>query len=258
VENWKEFRFKIDGKVGDEDMTPLTLPMARLAEYLVDLAIVMGHTESVHFLRTELGSHESVVMVAADEEGRVTQQVQDAARGAAVREANIAYRRMDNRLREDSAYAAITNVSKKAKVIEFPGRNLAVQQEYGPIKERASLVGVLKRVGGFDETVPIHLQRADGEKFYCETEPLIAKQLYLFYEQTVRVHGIATYSRGKDGVWKIDNFKIQSFDPQPLSEDNFSQTIEKLKAIPGNEWNQVADPLEELYKLRHGEESTEQ
>lgn len=255
----KEFRFKIDGKVGDQDMTPLTMPMVRLAEYLADLAVVMGHQNSVHFVGTDEGSLVSVLMVDADEEGRVTQQIQDAARGtAAVREANTAYRRMDNRLREDSACAFITNVAKSTKIIEWPGRNLAVQHEYGPIKEQASLVGVLKRVGGFDQTVPIHLQRADGEKLYCETDPLIAKQLYLFYEKTVRVHGIATYSRSKDGVWKIDNFRIQSFDPQPLIDDSFSQTLEILKAIPGNEWNQVADPLEELYQLRHGEESTVQ
>ena len=49
--NWKEFRFKIEGKVNGEEMTPLTLPMARLAEYITDLAMIMGHRESVHFIK---------------------------------------------------------------------------------------------------------------------------------------------------------------------------------------------------------------
>jgi hypothetical protein len=254
VPNWKEFRFKIEGKVNGEDMTPLTLPMARLAEYLADLAAIMGHKESVHFVKVAEGSHESVLYVDEEEESRVTHQIQSAARGMGPRDANVAYKRLDDRLRDDDAVANIVNATQGAKVLEFPGRSLDLPQAYGPIKERASLVGVLKRVGGFDRTVPIHLQRADEVIFYCDADEMIAKQLAPLYSQTIRVHGMATYTRGKEGMWKMDHFKIQSFDPKPLSEDTFSQTIGKLKAIPGNEWNELADPLDELHKLRHGEE----
>lgn len=48
--NWKEFRFVIEGDIDGHDITPLTLPMARLAEYLTDLAMLMGHHESVHLV----------------------------------------------------------------------------------------------------------------------------------------------------------------------------------------------------------------
>ena len=256
--NWKEFRFKIEGKVNGEELTPLTLPMARLAEYITDLAMIMGHRESVHFIKVDEGSHESVIYVDAEEESRVTHQIQSSVRGMGPREANAAYKRVDDRLREDDGIGSILNISQKAKVIEFPGRSLDLPQAYGPIKERASLVGVLRRVGGFDKTVPIHLQRADEIIFYCDADEMIAKQLAPLYSQTVRVHGIATYSRGKEGMWKLDHFKIQSFDSRPLSEDTFSQTIEKMKAIPGSEWNELADPLEELQKLRHGEDNVKQ
>jgi hypothetical protein len=257
VPNWKEFRFKIEGQINGTEWSPLTLPMARLAEYITDLALIMGHKESVHFIKVEEGSHESVLFIDEEEEGRITHQTQSAARGAGPREANAAYKRLDDRLREDEAIGSITNLSRKAKVLEFPGRNLDLPQEYGPIKENTSLVGVLKRVGGFDKSVPIHLQRADEVIFYCDADELVAKQLAPYYSQTIRVHGRATYVRGKEGMWKLDHFKIQSFDPKPLSDDSFSQTIEKLKAIPGNEWSQVTDPLEELHKLRHGEDGRE-
>ena len=253
--NWREFRFTIQGSVDGKDWTPLTLPMARLAEYITDLALIMGHRESVYFLKADEGSHQSVVYVDAEEEGRITGQIQSSARGMGPREANAAYKRLDDRLREDEAIGDIVNTSQKAKVIEFPGRNLDLPQSYGPIKENASLVGVLRRVGGFDKSVPIHLQRADEVIFYCDADEGIAKQLAPYYAQTVRVHGMATYRRGKEGMWKLEHFKIQSFDPKPLSEESFSQTIEKLKAIPGNEWNEVVDPLQELHKLRHGEET---
>jgi hypothetical protein len=252
--NWKEFRFKIEGKIGDEEITPLTLPMARLAEYLTDVAMVMGHKESVHFITTENGSLGNLIYVDADEETRVTDQIQNSARGMGPRHANDAYKRIDWRLREDNAVGAITNISKSAQVIEFPGNRIDLPQPYGPFRERASVVGVLKRLGGFDESIPVHLQRADGVIFYCDAAPSLAKELIPFYEKTIRVHGIATYRR-EDGMWKLERFRIQSYDPEPLVEEKLSDTIEKLRAIPGSEWNEIADPLEELSRLRHGEDA---
>jgi hypothetical protein len=258
VPNWKEFHFKIEGKVNGVEMTPYTIPMARLALYLIDLAQLMGYRESVHLVSVVEGSTVPVIYIDAEEESRIIGRVRDAQRGMAPRDAIRAYKKIDSLLRKDEASAAIINVSQKAEVIEFPGAKANLPQPYGPLKERASLVGELKRVGGFDPTIPIHLQRADGAVFYCEADELIAKQLAPFYSRVIRVHGIATYSRGKEGVWKIDHFKIQSFDPEPLSDETFSQTMERLRAIPGNEWAEMPDPLEELRSIRHGEEKTSQ
>ena len=255
--NWKKFSFKIEGKINGVEMTPYTIPLARLAEYLTDLAILMGHRESVHLIAVEDGSTAPVFLVDETEESRVIHRIRTAQRGMGPHDANLAYKRIDNKLREDDGVAEIIEVEKKAEIIEFPGRTLDLPQAYGPLKERASVVGVLRRVGGFDETVPIHLQRADETIFRCEADELIAKQLAPFYAQTIRVHGIASYCRGKEGMWELTHFRIQAFDEKPLSEDSFSQTIEKLRAIPGNEWNQLADPLEELHKIRHGEDGKE-
>lgn len=256
--NWKEFRFKIDGRINGEEITPLTLPMARLAEYLADLATLMGHRESVHLIKIADGSTAPVIFIDADEESRITHRVQSAQRGMGPHDANVAYKKLDDRLRTDGAIGAIENVSQKAEVIEFPGRTLEIPQAYGPIRERASIVGKLMRIGGFDETIPVHLQRADEVILYCEANTLVAEQLGPLIFKTIRVHGMATYSRGKEGQWTLDKFKIQSYDPNPLGDETFSATIGKLKAVPGSEWNEMDDPLEELRKLRHGEDKTTQ
>lgn len=254
VADFREFRFKIDGEINGEEITPLTLPMARLAEYLADLAAIMGHEQSVHFITTEDGSAQSLMYVEADEEARVTSQIENVARGVGPRNANAAYKRLDARLREDKAIGIIVNTSNNAQIIEFPGKKADVAQVYGPIRERASVVGVVKRVGGFDDSIPVHLQRADGVIFYCEAAPGLARELMQYYEQTIRAHGIATYNR-EAGVWKLEKFRIQSYDPEPLTGDTLSDTIEKLRAVPGSEWNELADPLEELRRMRHGEDS---
>jgi hypothetical protein len=191
--------------------------------------------------------------VDAEEEVRVTHHIQNSARGAGTPHANGAYKRLDARLREDNAVGSIVNVSRNAEVIEFPGRKISKPEAYGPIRERASIVGVLRRVGGFDDSIPVHLQRADGVIFYCEAAPALAKELIQFYDKTVRLHGNATYFR-ENGTWRMDRFRIQSYDPEPLGVETLSVTIEKLRAIPGSEWNGMADPLEELRRLRHGED----
>jgi hypothetical protein len=56
----------------------------------------------------------------------------------------------------------------------------------------------------------------------------------------------------------MENFKIQSFDEAPLIDESFTETMDKLRAIEGNEWAEFADPLEELREIRHGEEMTQQ
>jgi hypothetical protein len=45
-----EYRLKIDV------YTPATIPMARLAEYMQEFAVLLGEAKSVHFVRLEEGS----------------------------------------------------------------------------------------------------------------------------------------------------------------------------------------------------------
>jgi hypothetical protein len=255
VTDWKEFRFKIKGDIEGVEITPYMIPLSRLALYLVDLAQLLGHNDSVHLLKIEDGSAQPLILIDALEESRVIHQVQNAQRGMGPRNANRAYKKLDNKLRQDNATAAIMGVA--GKVIEFPGKTADLPMAYGPIRERASATGELKRIGGFDETIPIHLKRTDGVVLYCEASEAIAKQLAPFYSQTIRVHGIATYTRGKEGMWTTEHFKIQSFDEKPLIDESFTETIAKLRAVPGNEWAEIADPLEELRKIRQGEEMTQ-
>jgi hypothetical protein len=254
VTNWKEFRFKIDGEIDGVKITPYTMPLSRLALYLIDLAQLLGHNESVHLLKVDDGSAEPVFYVDPEEEHRIIHQVRNAQKGTGPRNANRAYKKLDSKLRHDNATGRIIDAVKKAEIIEFPGNRANLPEVYANIRERASVTGVLKRVGGFDKTIPIHLLRQDEEIVYCEANESLAQQLAPFYSKPVRLHGIATYSRGNEGKWKMENFRIQSFDETKLIDESFTETMAKLRNIDGNEWADVADPLEELRKIRHGEE----
>jgi len=258
VENWKEFRFKIEGEIDGVQITPYTIPLSRLAIYLVDLAQLLGHSESVHLIKVADGSAAPVFLVDPLEEARVIHQVRNAQKGMGPMNANRAYKKLDTLLRQDNATGRIVNEAKQENVIEFPGNKADLPEVYGNIRERATVTGKLKRVGGFDQTIPIHLLRSDGAVLYCEASESLAEQLAPLYSKVIRIHGIATYSRGPEGKWKMENFKIQSFDDRPLVDESFTETMEKLRSIEGNEWAEVADPLEELRKIRHGEEMAQQ
>jgi hypothetical protein len=256
--DWKEFRFKIDGEIDGVKITPYTLPLSRLAVYLVDLAQLLGHSESVHLVEVADGSAEPVFFVDPEEESRIVNQVRNAQKGMGPTNANRAYKKIDKLLQQDNATGTILDAAQRAEIIEFPGNKTKLPDIYENIRERASIAGEIRRVGGFDKTIPIHLLRQDGAVLYCEASEQIAQQLAPLYSKFVRLHGIATYSRGREGKWKMEKFKIQSFDDTPLIDESFMETMDKLRIIEGNEWAEVADPLEELRKIRHGEEIPQQ
>src|SRR6202034_2994476 len=57
----REYRFKIDA------YSPHTIPLARLSQYLSDLARMMGETANVHLSRVDKGSTVHVICVDWEE-----------------------------------------------------------------------------------------------------------------------------------------------------------------------------------------------
>jgi hypothetical protein len=253
---FKQLRFKIEGKIDDVDLTPTTTPMARLLEYLTDLAELLGHKESVHLITVEDGSTQPLIYYDALEEGRIFNRVRGAVSGTGHPDAIKAFQSIDRRLKRDNGSGRLVNGS--AELADFPGVRQPRPEAYPKIREHGSIVGKLRRVGGKGTTIPIWIERADRKMFYCETSEYLSKQLSDLYLEIVRVHGIGTYTRDEDGVWEQENFTIKSFDPEPLADESIIATLDKLRAIEGNEWNDVKDPLAELMRIRHGEDEPPQ
>jgi hypothetical protein len=92
-----EYRFKIDA------YSPDTMPMARLAQYMAELATLLGEQNAVHFKRVTKGS--TVLNARVDREA--TPKVRD--RVAAVRagdggsEPRRAFNTLNRLLRDDNA-----------------------------------------------------------------------------------------------------------------------------------------------------------
>jgi hypothetical protein len=110
-----------------------------------------------------------------------------------------------------------------------------------------SVEGLVMRVGGTDDTIPVLLESEGKQIAGCYTDKKIARQLAQRLFDPVRLHGQGTWARDTESVWSLMSFRIDSF--EWLQDEPLSVIVEQLRAIP-SDWG--ASALEELDTLRHG------
>jgi hypothetical protein len=229
----REYKFRIDA------YTPDTIPMARLAEYLGDLAAILGNRERVHFNRVEPGSTVPIIRVEWEAEPKVRDRIRAVKLKEAPEEALKAARNIDRRLAEDNAVG----------VLRFPGRELLNKLVYGPIAQPGTFQGVPIRVGGEGDPVPVHLE--DGkQKYIVSARRGLAKEIaqYLF-SAVVRVDGIGRWIRHADGEWELLDFKAANY--RLINDADIRKNISEMERLPA-EWKKLDDPLSVLNGIKRG------
>lgn len=236
-----EYRFKIDA------FTPDTLPMARLAEYLADLAVMLGEPQNVHFVRIEPGSAVLVQKIDDVALPKVKGRVREVRSGTAPQDAMKAYRRTNKRLKQDNCVGLLSE-EDGAEIIHFPGRDEEERVSFGAFNQDGSLDGRAILIGGTGDPVPVHIQQ--GEAVYnCVASREVAVTLgpYMFnYE--MRVRGTGRWLRDEDGAWVMQRFSISSF--QVLDEKSLADVVAELRNVPGSGWRDVENPFDELKEIR--------
>lgn len=232
----KAFHFCIDGFTVD------SMPMGKLAEYVSDLAAVMGEPGYVHLASIEAGSVAFTIHVDAG----ATRVVRARMRGKSP-DAQAALDRLGRRLADDGVSATLTD-EKEKNILHFP--DATRPRKIGPLKQEGSVDGVPIRIGGKGKKVPVHLKDLDGAIHVCETTRDIAKKIarHLF-QDPIRAQGQGSWFRWPDGQWERQSFTIQSFDL--LDSAEFDATIQRIREmdILGE---QDGSPMEELRSIRNG------
>ena len=239
-----EYRFTIDAFTLD------TLPMSRLAEYMADLARLLGGVECVHFVRLESGSTSVVHSIEPEAVPRVRKRVQSITCDDSPRDVATAFRRLNRLLATDNAIGSLRDTASDL-AIEFPGRDHHELVTFGAITQPGVLDGELIRIGCRDETVPVHLR--DGDLIHiCNTNREIARRLGShLYGRTLRVRGIGRWERDGAGTWSLGRFNIEEF--EVLDGALLSEVVGRLSGIGGSGWKNIDDPMAELERLRHPE-----
>lgn len=236
----QEFRFRIDA------FSPDTMPMARLAEYMAQLAAILGETKSVHLVALEPGSTVLVHRVEREAVPKVRDRTSAVRRGDAPRDAQVAYRTVNRFLREDNASAVLIEKKRGPTVLRFPGREESAET-FPSVRQQASLEGIVARVGGTDETIPVLLLSENQPIAGCYTTRDVAKRLAQRLFEPVRLHGHGTWMRDAEGVWTLKAFKIETF--EVLETATLTEAVEKLRAVKAD-WGKNA--LADLEIIRHG------
>ena len=242
--NKREYRLKIDA------YSPETMPMKRLAEYLSDMAVLLGEESHVHLIAIESSSTCPVVLVDWEAEPKVVERLQKARSGEGTDDARRAIESINARLRRDNASADLLN-PLQSKVIEFPGVNVDQPIEWPSINQSAELYGVPIWVGGRAELSNVDL--LDGEKEWkCLAERTRAISIaHHLYVTTLRVSGKGRWRKTPGGAWDLERFVIEDF--EPVKANTIDQAIGDLRSVKAK-WKSLNDPLAALDAIRSGED----
>lgn len=222
-----EYVFRIDA------FTPETLPMARLAEYLAQLAKLLGHAEHTHFVRVDPGSAQLVHRVDAVDAPKVETRLNGVRLGDAAKDALAAHRALDELLLNDNAIGTLTEAATGRIVVPFVGRNRPKLLGFPPFRQDAAIDGQIVSIGGRDNTAHAILQDGDVYHANISMKRDLARQLAkLLYGPIIRLHGSGRFDRRPDGVWNMLDFRVDRF--EPLDERSLSETVSALRDIAGN------------------------
>jgi hypothetical protein len=221
--------------------------MARLAEYMADLADLLGNVEKVHFVRLKRGSTVLVHTVEWEAAPKVIEQIRAVKQSEAPPEAMKAYRSIDQRLASDNAIGRLIGPKRK-KVIEFPGRSRPASAVYGPFAQPGTLDGIPIMIGGKGDPVPVHLEEAETTHLCLASRELARRLAAYLFVSVVRVTGKGRWHRDPDGLWVMDRFTIDDFDP--LKDDSLVESVARLRSAAGSP--ESDDVLDELDQIRHG------
>jgi hypothetical protein len=209
-----DYEFKIGA------YSPKTIPLARLAEYMVLLAELLGEKDRVHF--AGLGKGSCILKVAVQSEARIRARRRvNAARSA---EPDSPLRKtvakLNGMLREDNAEGSLK--AGDTKVLEFPGVREHTPQQIGPFNKATEIEGVLLRVGGQDASAHALVQDGEGKVWSCEVDRGMARQLAPhIYGNPLRLRGEGRWTRTIEGRWELVRFRAAEFkvlDDVPLQD----------------------------------------
>lgn len=236
-----EYVFRIDA------FTPSTLPMSRLAEYMTQLAELLGHQEHTHFVRLEEGSAKVVHRVDAVDAPKVEERLRSVSFGGGPKDARRAYHKLDTLLANDNAIGSLDGPVG----IDFPGRLRPKALAFPSFRQDGAIEGQVVSVGGRDETAHVILQDHGVTYSNCSLNRELARKLaQLLYGPKVRLIGSGRWERQSEGVWKLLDFRVDRF--EQLDESSLTDVLSDLAAIDENGLMHDA-AASEILSLRGGE-----
>ena len=244
----EQYIFRIDR------FTPETIPMARLAEYMIKLAQLLGTSERVHFKTLRRGSVQIVSAVEVEAQPKVRARLQTLRTSDVATDVKEAFENLNGLLENDNAVGSIR--CGPAIILKFPGREQLRPPQIGPFTQPTELAGQLVRIGGRDRTAHAQLEDPEGRAWSIEMTREQARELArLLYGPPIRVSGSGKWTRIPSGSWELEYLKLQSW--EQLSDESLRDAVDSLRKIEGSQWHLESDPAAFLSRIRHGDDEVQ-
>lgn len=234
----KKLMLELDGT------DPSKLSMARLTDYLCELAELFGSQDNVHFDSVTEGCVCLNTWVEDDKYPHVLDRVREAAQGVGPKRARKAYLQLSALMEQDRVDGVLQ--AADANILQFPKAKTAPPPMV--VIKQGSVQGRLYVVGGKDETVPVRLEGAGGETLLCEADTVLAEQLGKLLFKYVRVHGKGEWESRPHGGWRLRKMFIQSY--ERLEKISLRSAVTQLKELGGITWSEMDDPHGTIQNLR--------
>lgn len=231
-----EFEFRIEG------YTPDTLPMARLAEYLLGFAQLLGSQNDVHIGGIEEGSVRLVARVEQEALPVVSPRVRSAATGEGGKDARAAYVRLNEMLGKDRTVAALTLPG--SRVIAFPGATPPAKP-IGPLRQPTTLQGRLVRLEGNGDLVGVGIEDGSDIAGRIVVKADLARQMAAYFHSHVRLSGNGKWRRNSEGQWDLEQLDVLSF--EPLEDEPIGDVLRKAgQMLPEGSAGQAIKAIRDL------------
>jgi len=226
--------------------SPETIPMSRLAEYMLALADMYGEKGNVHFAGLKAGSTQILSRVEREAVPKVRQNLISAAEPTPSDQVT-AYKKLNDMLRADNAEANL--LRSDSNVLTFPGRRLPRPAKLGPFTQAVEKDGVLVRIGGKDRSAHAIIDDGEGNSWSFEVTHDLARELALqLYDRPIRLIGTGRWFRDEEGRWQHKDLKATAF--QILNADSLADVVGRIRSLPPEAWNLGDDPIAALQAIR--------
>jgi hypothetical protein len=228
-------------------LTPDTLSMARLAEYLKELSVLYGSQPHVHFESVTEGSACLKVRIEDEAMPHVDARLSLVKDGSAATDATKAYAALDRLLRADNSSASIY-IEKGRNILVFAGCSQPLPDTIS-VTQQTTIDGVVIKIGGRDDTIPVLIRDPEGKNIRCVVRGYAqAKELAKYYlDAPLRLHGLGKWVRDDEG-WNLEQLTIQSW--VVLDQTPAAQVLAQFAHVENNLWGSYDDPLDEWKKMR--------
>jgi len=242
------YKFRIDS------FTPDTMPMARLAAYLVELSKLLGQEAAVHFREIKRGSAVLVTEVDAVAVPKVRERLTRVEGSAAnwhdEDESVEPFRKINAMLASDNAVGKLHRGT--ATILSFPGRESA-RARIGPVTQPTSIVGQLVRIGGRDKTAHAQVEDAEARSWSIVMTREQARGLAPFlYGDVLKFTGNGRWFRSESGEWELDELRLQAW--ERITNETLRESVSALRQIEGSNWKALDEPIQVLERIQHGDD----